>query len=353
VTANTFMIMLTIFISGLAELETRNSSSSDSQENDQGISSDSPNANTVDLLDQMYFITSALYFGVLVVLAAWHVNKLRQIGLVRVGADSLGRNSSMQMVLSTSLVFVIFLSRCVYDTNAAFTQGYHIKQDYNQDNMSSSDVFHVKLIPLTPFLLVLLWEVLPTSLVLVYFRKIPKNKQGPGAKLVTKFRACLRGCLGERFISEDIYDGENSSQGSASAQDLYEDEDAQEPLIHASMSPSGGIIKSSSYKNRLRSDSLTISASQIPQSNVKRNSQQHASMKSPSPSAEDSDTETRWKNAAHRSGSSDVGSGSYSIPNPILEAMSRFRNEQRASQSQFHHSNNYNNASAVENHYAA
>jgi hypothetical protein len=76
----------------------------------------------------------------------------------------------MQVVVSTSLVFMIFFSRCVYDFLVAFVpkvSAFHISQV--TDSAS-------KTLPFPAFLLYILWEVVPTTLVLVYFRRIPTNK---------------------------------------------------------------------------------------------------------------------------------------------------------------------------------
>lgn len=350
VVANTLMIMLTVFISGLTELQARTGSDADSSSSSEPPvpSTAEPSSSTTQLLDTLHYLTSAMYYGCLVVLAAWHVHRLRRMGLfpsTNLREQTQQARNSMQMVLSTSLVFAIFLSRCVYDFLAAFHMvvgsGFHISQaGSNQENNSA--VLHIKLVPVTAFILLILWEVLPTSLVLVYFRKIPRNHLGPGAKIHILLQdwckpCCISSCCcdnedtsGKSICSSTREDHASLDFSDSEEHDEDNDDDiddVENGLIYSFRSPSARrSLMENRNSSRVRSDSLTIST---PPCVAVSSSKVFSKSSSPN-TLEDSDSDNnnnRWnKGPGHHSGSSDIGSGSYSIPNPYLQEINRFNN---------------------------
>lgn len=66
-----------------------------------------------------YFISSAVFFGVLVVLAGYYIHQLHTL---RGRASQARAGTSKREVAVTSLVFLIFLSRCIFDMLGAFDQ---------------------------------------------------------------------------------------------------------------------------------------------------------------------------------------------------------------------------------------
>jgi hypothetical protein len=362
------MIMMTIFICGYTDIQSKSiPDNSDDESSPIGTVS-------MTQLDFCYYLSSAIYFGLLVILAAWHVHKIRKMGLTdhsiihgmgqhrvvirhRISSGSPAKNediekgaqlkaridrndvksrnrprNSMHMVLSTSLSFLIFMSRCVFDFLAAFGvvsgNGFHItpsgiSNPLNDQEYASSNI---KTIPMIAFWLLILWEILPTSLVLIYFRKIPSNRQGPGAKLYNYLRNLFCG-YNEEPERNSVSPGSISSLKDA-VEDEFEDDDGEHiPLIFDSDSSTGEIY---AFRNNYmansdgqvaKSNSLSIHRTGASGDNMK-----NQFSKSASPVIYDSDTEARWKSAQHHSGSSDVGSGSYSIPNPYLEQINRFKN---------------------------
>eukprot|EP00163_Fabomonas_tropica_P017936 TRINITY_DN3187_c0_g1_i6.p1 TRINITY_DN3187_c0_g1~~TRINITY_DN3187_c0_g1_i6.p1 ORF type:complete len:147 (+),score=21.16 TRINITY_DN3187_c0_g1_i6:70-510(+) len=75
--------------------------------------------------------------------------------------------SPLQVVCSTFTIIVIFASRCVID----------IISSMDPDTQSSFVVMktHSRIVNTTSFTLYLLWEIVPTVVVIMLFRHIPKS----------------------------------------------------------------------------------------------------------------------------------------------------------------------------------
>jgi hypothetical protein len=102
--SNTAMVFLTIAFSVVMEKV---------QDAQDGDPSNEDAADVSEFVNKMYFLSCALFFGVLVVLAAFYIHKLRTARRSTAG-------TSKQEVAVTCIVFAIFLSRCIWDTLAAF-----------------------------------------------------------------------------------------------------------------------------------------------------------------------------------------------------------------------------------------
>jgi hypothetical protein len=136
---------------------------------------------------KMYFISSAVFFGVLVILAAIYIRKLR-------AAPGSTAGTSKQEVILTSLIFLIFLSRCIWDVLAAFDSDSTVFRHQISESTNS----HWKLMNLATFLSLFIWEVAPTLMVIVYFRNIPSTSDSHCVGAWTCFNQseCVRSCLG-------------------------------------------------------------------------------------------------------------------------------------------------------------
>jgi len=176
--SNTAMVLLTVAFSVLME----------KVENAQGDDPSSEDAADVsELVDKMYYLSCALFFGVLVILAAFYIHKLRTARRNTAG-------TSPQEVAVTCIVFAIFLSRCVWDALAAFDSTSSL---FRQGLCETPDS-HVKLMATETFVLLFVWEIVPTLMVVGYFRNIPATSDsycvgkwacvGPG-----RLRTCLEG----------------------------------------------------------------------------------------------------------------------------------------------------------------
>lgn len=185
VVVNTVMIMITILISGLTDVESRISACSEEKQSSQ-VDDDCVDNGSFNFLNSMYFTTSGIYFGCLVLLAAWYVYKLRHMlwdersrSLVSLDPSHIRLKESWRnpgarhwILLSMAAVFFIFGSRCFYDSMAAsnriFSNLYIRHMNGNKKSIS-----------LGGFLLLVLWEVIPSVLVLAYCHHIPASRISP------------------------------------------------------------------------------------------------------------------------------------------------------------------------------
>ena len=122
-------------------------------------------ANVREFVNKMYFMSCAVFFGVLVVLAAYYIHRLRTARRSTAGTSS-------QEVLVTSMIFVIFLSRCIWDLLAAFDA---TSSTFRQ-GLWETPTRHIKLMATETFCLLFVWEIIPTLMVIVYFRNIPNSQ---------------------------------------------------------------------------------------------------------------------------------------------------------------------------------
>jgi len=104
--SNTAMVFLTVAYSVIMERVERAQHADPSNE-DAAIVSDN--------VYKMYYLACALFFGVLVILAAFYIHKLRTARRSTAG-------TSRQEVAVTIVVFTIFLSRCIWDALAGFDE---------------------------------------------------------------------------------------------------------------------------------------------------------------------------------------------------------------------------------------
>lgn len=102
--SNTAMVFLTLTFSILMDRVQRTQNQDPTSEEARNVK---------EFVYKMYFISSAVFFGVLVVLAAFYIHKLRT-------ARGSTAGTSKQEVAVTSMIFLIFLSRCIWDLMAAF-----------------------------------------------------------------------------------------------------------------------------------------------------------------------------------------------------------------------------------------
>jgi len=118
--------------------------------------------------DTIYFVSQALFFGSLVVLAMYYIRKL-----------VLSRQSHLQVglsraeLLTTAVVFLIFFTRCVFDLLAAFNIDIFV---HKISEVQADNGRRVKLLHTSTFFLVFIWEIVPTLMVLIFFRKMPPTR---------------------------------------------------------------------------------------------------------------------------------------------------------------------------------
>lgn len=176
--SNTAMVFLTLTFSILMDRVERT-------QREDPTSTDAKNVQ--QFVDTMYFLCSAMFFGVLVVLAAFYIHKLRT-------SRGSTAGTSKQEVLVTSLIFLIFLSRCVWDVMAAFDPNSTIFRHQIRETATN----HVKLMSPMTFFLVFLWEVVPTLMVIAYFRNIPNTSD---SYCVGLWSCCHEGSKGRRCLA--------------------------------------------------------------------------------------------------------------------------------------------------------
>lgn len=103
-------------------------------------------AGVQEFVNKMYFITCAIFFGVLVLLAGFYIQQLRTARRSTAG-------TSRQEVVVTSFIFVIFLSRCVWDFLAAFDSS----SSLFRQGLWETTGKHVKLMNVETFFLLFIW----------------------------------------------------------------------------------------------------------------------------------------------------------------------------------------------------
>lgn len=116
----------------------------------------------LEFVTKLYFLICAAFFGVLVLLAAYYIRSLWSSRQSTAG-------TSKQEVLVTSFIFLIFLSRCIWDVLAAIEYG----SDTFTLQVSEDEATRIKFIDGLTFALLWIWEIIPTLSVIVYFRNIP------------------------------------------------------------------------------------------------------------------------------------------------------------------------------------
>ena len=172
-----------------------------------------------EFVTKMYFIASAVFFGVLVALAAIYIIKIRH---ARISTAGISRRE----VVMTSLIFLIFLSRCIWDFLAAFDE----ESKLFRLQIRESDDSHLKLMNVVTFISLFIWEVVPTLLVIVYFRRIPSTADSHciGAWSCCRNRPFFRKCLTSWpwELPEDYFDGEVSTASGTNR--ISDDEDIDE-----------------------------------------------------------------------------------------------------------------------------
>jgi len=162
--ANTTMLISTILFAGIKNITQKYQS--DSYLHD---------------ADQLYWLSSGVYFGFLVVIALYYVIRLY-------AANTAQFRTSKRTILVTSGVFVIFFSRCLYDFLAAL----NVISAMHIDSGTRGDALTKKELPVAGFVLFLLWEVVPTALVLIYFRRIPTTRVAVNVGHIVKTILCCR-----------------------------------------------------------------------------------------------------------------------------------------------------------------
>ena len=113
----------------------------------------------LEVVHQGYFILSALFFLALTLIACYYFHRLYRHTPI---SPSVASHLSL-----SSLIFALLLSRCIFDAGAALDSSaiFFRRQLYE----TQAGV----LIELPTFVLLCVWEVLPTLLVILYFRDVP------------------------------------------------------------------------------------------------------------------------------------------------------------------------------------
>ena len=117
---------------------------------------------------QSYFILSASFFLTLFLVALYYFNLLH-----RHTPHISSLLSSHHLSLST-VIFLLLLSRCIFDGGAALdSSAILFRRQLFETNAGV-------LIELPTFLLLVLWEIVPTALVIVFFRDTPQLSSSAG-----------------------------------------------------------------------------------------------------------------------------------------------------------------------------
>jgi len=188
--ANFLMLAFTILYSGVNNNNTHTRTADDA----------------IHFMDEFYFCVSGIFFGLLVILALYFVARLYTINSATV-------RLSKRTICSTSLVFLVFLSRCIFDFLFAFggLSSMHVYTD-NPDAASAQ-----KALSVAAFLLFMIWEVLPTAMVLIYFRKIPSTNVS--MNIFGCLKSCFR-CCDTKSSKSRRADTETSYDTSGDADDV-------------------------------------------------------------------------------------------------------------------------------------
>ena len=150
-------------------------------------SDDAETSALLEAVHQGYFILSALFFLALTVIAAYYFHRIYRHTPVSPSVAS-------HLTLS-SLIFALLLSRGIFDAGAALDSSAVLFRRQLYESRAGV------LIELPTFVLLCVWEVLPTLLVILYFRDVPTvssqslttSESGMVAGL-GEWAAWLRGC---------------------------------------------------------------------------------------------------------------------------------------------------------------
>lgn len=195
----------------------------------------SPKNESYAVLGKIYYFTSSLFFGTLVVMAAYYVHQLHKTknstgnasSLVHLDPTYTSGTTSKREVLVTSLVFLIFASRCICDLMAAFGS------DMWRHHIIETVESHTKLLQGSTLALIFLWEIVPTLTIIIYFRRIPATGISLCGRLMRSY-ACIRMahtcCCGVLFSPQTqewfgCYDNEDSSRSPSPYHEEDRDED--------------------------------------------------------------------------------------------------------------------------------
>jgi len=149
---------------------------------------DSEEAYDGEVIHIVYDIASSIFFGALVAPAIFYLRKVFAMNQSQPGI-------SRQEIIIAFLVFVIFLSRCIVDLLAAFDIPIFI---HYISEIKGEDGQRVKLLATSSFFLIFIWEIVPTLMVIVFFRKMPASRGGVWAKIKAKFFEncnCCQNCF--------------------------------------------------------------------------------------------------------------------------------------------------------------
>ena len=112
-----------------------------------------------NLLDRMYYFSSGVYYSCLLLASAYYISSVYSTSTQQV---------TWSMAFNVSFIFFILLTRCIID----FSQ--------SLGSLANSGHFchggcgaAVKAIDFFPFCMLIVWEIVPTLLILFYFRTIP------------------------------------------------------------------------------------------------------------------------------------------------------------------------------------
>jgi len=158
--SNLVMIVLTFMFCGL--LHRMHPISGESQ---QGAADSDERIQAAAVLTKLYYVCSSLFFGTLSLMAVYYIRKLSKV-------RALQQGSSREELLVTSLAFMIFLTRCVFDFMASFDS----MGQYFRHQIVENPLDHVKQMEGSTFFLVFLWEICPTLMVITYFHHIPPTQ---------------------------------------------------------------------------------------------------------------------------------------------------------------------------------
>jgi len=137
-----------------------------------GIKIDGPGGDEPDWLSSIHgYFTGAVFF-ILVIVLAWEGLRVSHLMREASGAQTklLAKISFPKIVVVTFLLFSLFTTRCIYDVIMATGK---ISME-----VSSGTTFEA----LFTFVAFLLWEIIPTTLVLVLFGKVSATTLGAFSK---------------------------------------------------------------------------------------------------------------------------------------------------------------------------
>ena len=145
---------------------------------------DKNEANKEDVVAFYYSIFSGVTFGILMLLISyygWRVFKIRLTRRMRLYHPFA---STTVMVGLTFLVFVVFLTRCIYGLLQA--AGGHAMSDPVGSRREQYKTLP-QAVDVATFVLLILWELLPTFALVMLFRRIPRTKNNLFAMCCDKY----------------------------------------------------------------------------------------------------------------------------------------------------------------------